>query len=583
MLLLNNALKTLHVHTRRVASRTVCEYHFPLKRSQCTYHSPTNPTHVNLLTIASNSKSLLQTKQTHAFARLNGFLPGSVSLCATLILRYAGFQEPNACFLLFEQTINYCHTAFLWNTFIRALSVACVHDGFVTYNRMVRTGVSPDHHTFPFVLKACANNLELQKGMEIHGHLLKLGFETNVFVVSVISILQVCRGLANEVMAKQIHCSAVKIGLDVRVTISNSLIDVYGKCGNVMASRKVFDVMAERDQISWNAIIASLSHRGCNKDALNMFRLMICAGLTPNSIAISSILHVLVELELFSLGKEIHGFSLRMGIESDVFVANSLINMYAKSGHPSEASYVFHYMPVKDVVTWNAMITNLTQNGLLFAALELVRAMAVHNKIPDSVTLTSVIPTCARGGFLRQGKEIHAVTIRMGFNFDLFVTNALTDMYAKCGCLDLAQRVFDISLRDELSYNILIASYAETSDCSKSLSLFSEMGLIGMMHDVVSFVGAISACANLAAIKQGKEIHGVVMRNFFHAHLFVANSLLGFYSRCGRIDIANKIFERIPNKNAASWNTMILGYGMLDQEEMNCIELWLSRFPKIWG
>ncbi|KAJ0080141.1 hypothetical protein Patl1_24293 [Pistacia atlantica] len=254
-----------------------------------------------------------------------------------------------------------------------------------------------------------------------------------------------------------------------------------------------------------------------------------------------------------------------MGIESDVFVANSLINMYAKSGHPSEASYVFHYMPVKDVVTWNAMITNLTQNGLQLAALELVREMVVHNKIPDSVTLISVLPTCARGGFLRPGKEIHAVTIRKGFNFDLFVTNALTDMYAKCGCLDLAQRVFDISLRDELSYNILIASYAETSDCSKSLSLFSEMGLIGMMHDVVSFVGAISACANLAASKQGKEIHGVVMRNFFHAHLFVANSLLDFYSRCGRIDIANKIFERIPNKNAASWNTMILGYGMIGE------------------
>ncbi|XP_031287878.1 pentatricopeptide repeat-containing protein At5g27110-like [Pistacia vera] len=630
MLLVNNALKTLHVHTRRVASRTVCEYHLPLKRSQCTYHSPTNPTHVNLLTIASNSKSLLQTKQTHAFARLNGFLPGSVSLCATLILRYAGFKEPNACFLLFEQTINYCHTAFLWNTFIRALSVACVHDGFVTYNQMVRTGVSLDDHTFPFVLKVCADNLELQKGMEIHGRLFKLGFETNVFLgnilllfygncgllenvksvfyemrerdivcwntiirvfsgngcyvealdlyrgmilwsgfkpnaVSVVSILRVCGGLANEVMAKQIHCYAVKNGLDVRITISNSLIDVYGKCGNVMASRKVFDEMAERDQISWNAIITSLSHTGCNKDALNMFRLMICARLTPNSIAISSILHVLVELELFSLGKEIHGFSLRMGIESDVFVANSLINMYAKSGHPSEASYVFHYMPVKDVVTWNAMITNLTQNGLQLAALELVREMVVHNKIPDSVTLTSVIPTCARGGFLHQGKEIHAVTIRKGFNFDLFVTNALTDMYAKCGCLDLAQRVFDISLRDELSYNILIASYAETSDCSKSLSLFSEMGLIGMMHDVVSFVGAISACANLAAIKQGKEIHGVVMRNFFHAHLFVANSLLGFYSRCGRIDIANKIFERIPNKNAASWNTMILGYGMIGE------------------
>ncbi|KAJ0013492.1 hypothetical protein Pint_21459 [Pistacia integerrima] len=493
---------------------------------------------------------------------------------------------------------------------------------------MVRTGVSLDDHTFPFVLKTCADNLELQKGMEMHGRLFKLGFETDVFVgntlllfygncgllenvksvfdemrerdivswntiigvfsvngcyvealdlfcdmifgsgfkpnsVSVVSILPVCGSLANEAMVKQIHCYAVKIGLDVQVTISNALVDVYGKCGNVMASRKVFDEMAERNEVSWNAIIASLAHTGCNKDALNMFTLMICAGLTPNSIAISSILPVLVELELFSSGKEIHGFSLRMGIESDVFVANSLIDMYAKSGHPSEASCVFHYMPVKNVVTWNAMIANFTQNGLQLAALELVRAMPVHNKIPNSVTLTNVLPACARVGFLRPGKEIHAVTIRMGFNFDLFVTNALTDMYAKCGCLDLAQSVFNISLRDEISYNILIASYAETSDCSKSLSLFSEMGLIGMLHDVVSFVGAISACANLAAIKQGKEIHGVVMRNLFHAHLFVANSLLGFYSRCGRIDIADKIFERIPNKDAASWNTMILGYGML--------------------
>ncbi|XP_044483225.1 pentatricopeptide repeat-containing protein At4g02750-like [Mangifera indica] len=94
------------------------------------------------------------------------------------------------------------------------------------------------------------------------------------------------------------------------------------------------------------------------------------------------------------------------------------------------------------------------------------------------------------------------------------------------------------------------------------------MGLMGMMHDVVSFVGAISACGKLAATKQGKEIHAVVTRKLFHTHLFVANSLLDFYSRCGRIDIADKIFVRIPNKDAASWNTMILGYGMLGDLDM---------------
>ncbi|PHT32929.1 hypothetical protein CQW23_29266 [Capsicum baccatum] len=106
-------------------------------------------------------------------------------------------------------------------------------------------------------------------------------------------------------------------------------------------------------------------------------------------------------------------------------------------------------------------------------------------------------------------------------------------MYAKCGCLNLAKNVFDMSLRDEVSYNILIVGYSQTSHCSKSLELFSEMVLNGMKHDTVSFVGVLSACATISAIKQGKKIH------------------------------AFAVFDRIENRDVASWNTMNLGYGML--------------------
>ncbi|KAK3205395.1 hypothetical protein Dsin_019441 [Dipteronia sinensis] len=585
------------------------------------------------LAICSNSQSLHQTKQTHAFALLNGILPRSVSLSASLILRYAEFEQPTLSLLVFQQTVPYSHTAFLWNTLIRALSIARFYDGFVTYNRMLRSGVRPDDHTFPFVLKTCADNMQLQKGMEIHGCLFKLGFDKDVFVgntlllfygncgclenvkrvfdempekdvvswntligifsvsgfyvealdlyfgmnlssgfkpnsVSIVSVLPVCGGLADETMARLIHCYAVKVGLDIQVTISNALVDAYGKCGNAKASKLVFDEMIERNEVSWNSIITSLAYTGRNKDALDMFRLMIDAGLRPNSIAISSMLPVLVELQLFSLGKEIHGFSLRTGVESDIFVANSLIDMYAKSGHPAEASYVFNNMESRNVVSWNAMVANFAQNRLELSALELVRDMQAHNEIPNSVTLTNVLPACARAGFLCPGKEIHARTIRMELNFELFVTNALTDMYAKCGCLNLAQNVFDISLRDEISYNILIVGYSETSNCSESLRLFLEMGHMGMEHDVVSFMGAISACTNIAATKQGKEIHALLVRKHLHTHLFIANSLLDFYSRCGRIDLANKIFDRIPNRDAASWNTLILGYGMLGEVDI---------------
>jgi pentatricopeptide repeat protein len=518
----------------------------------------------------------------------------------------------------------------LWNTLIRALSVARVNDDFRTYNQMVKMGVRLDDHTFPFVLKACADSLSVQKGREIHGVVFKLGFDSDVFVgntlllfygncgglkdvkrvfdemlerdvvswnsvigvfsvhgfyaeaihlfcemnlrsgfrpnmVSVVSVLPVCAGLEDGVTGRQIHCYVVKTGLDSQVTVGNALVDVYGKCGYVKDSRRVFDEISERNGVSWNAIITSLAYLERNQDALEMFRLMIDGGVKPNSVTFSSMLPVLVELELFDFGKEIHGFSLRFGLESDIFVANALIDMYAKSGRSLQASNVFNQIGEKNIVSWNAMVANFAQNRLELAAVDLVRQMQADGEIPNSVTFTNVLPVCARIGFLRPGKEIHARAIRTGSSVDLFVSNALTDMYAKCGCLNLARRVFKISLRDEVSYNILIIGYSQTTNCSESLRLFLEMGIKGMKLDVVSYMGVISACANLAALKQGKEVHGLAVRKHLHTHLFIANALLDFYVKCGRIDLAGKVFRQIPSRDTASWNSMILGYGMLGE------------------
>ncbi|XP_040993346.1 putative pentatricopeptide repeat-containing protein At1g69350, mitochondrial isoform X1 [Juglans microcarpa x Juglans regia] len=595
----------------------------------CTTASCTH-SNSDLLTICSNAQSLRQTKQAHASALLNGLLPRSVSLCASLMLSYSNSGDSTASRYLFEQTVEHSCTAFLWNTLIRANTIAKVYDGFETYNRMVRTGVRPDDHTFPFVLKVCSDFLDLRKGMETHGFVFKLGFDMDVFVgntllllygncgdlryarrvfdemperdavswntmigvfsvnccyvealnlfkemnfgsgfrpnlVGFVNVLPVCAGLGDAVMASLIHCYVVKVGLDLHVTIGNAMVDAYGKCGNVKASEQVFYQMVERNEVSWNAIITSLAFTKLNEDALGIFRLMIDSGVKPNSFTISSMLPVLVELEIFKAGREIHGFCTRKGIESDVFIANSLIDMYAKSGCTTKASNVFYNIDEKNVVSWNAMVANFAQNRLELAALGLVREMQAQGETPNSVTFTNVLPACARLGSLLPGKEIHARTIRMGSAYDLFLSNALTDMYAKCGYPNLARNVFNVSLRDEVSYNILIVGYSQTSDCAESLSLFSEMMLRGMMHDIVSFVGVISACANLAAIKQGKEIHGLLVRKLLHVQLFVANSLLDFYTKCGRIDTASKVFDQIQKKDVASWNTMILGYGMLGE------------------
>lgn len=382
---------------------------------------------------------------------------------------------------------------------------------------------------------------------------------------SLVSVLPVCATIGNGITVRGIHCYSLKVGLDNKVRVGNAFVDAYGKCGEFQAAMQVFDEMVEKNDVSWNAIITSFAYRGCFRDALDSFKLMINERIKLNSVAVSSLLPVLGELGFLSMGREVHGLSVRMGIDADIFVTNSLIDFYAKSGRPVDASHVFYNMSSRNVVSWNTMVANLAQNELESEAIEFVRKMQVHGEIPNGVTFTNVLPACARICSLQSGKEIHARLIREGSASDLFVSNALTDMYAKCGCLKQAQCVFDISPTDEVSYNILIVGYSQTHECSKSLLLFSDMGLLGMKHDSVSFMGVLSACANISAIKQGKEIHGFAIRRSFHEQLFVANSLLDMYTKSGRIDLAKKIFDRIPNKDCASCNTMILGFGMLGE------------------
>ncbi|KAG6570443.1 Pentatricopeptide repeat-containing protein DOT4, chloroplastic, partial [Cucurbita argyrosperma subsp. sororia] len=612
---------------------------------------PNSSVHINLLTLCFNAQSLRQTKEVHAICLLNGLLPHSVSLCASLILNYAKFQHPESFCTLFHQTVQNCRTAFLWNTLIRAHSIAGngTLDGLETYNRMVRFGVQLDDHTFPFVLKICSDSLDICKGMEVHGVVFKLGFDSDVYVgntllmlygncgflndakkvfdemserdvvswntvigllsvngdyrearnyyfwmtlrsgiqpnlVSVISLLPISAGLEDEEMTRRIHCYIVKVGLDSLVTSCNALVDAYGKCGSVKASWQVFDEIIEKNEVSWNSIINGLAFKGHFRDALDVFRMMIDAGTKPNSVTISSILPVFVELECFKAGKEIHGFSMRMGTETDLFIANSLIDMYAKSGHSTEASSIFHNMDGRNIVSWNAMIANYVLNGVALEAIRFVILLQESGERPNAVTFTNVLPACARSGHLGPGKEIHAMGVRLGLTSDLFVTNALTDMYAKCGCFRSARNVFNTSHKDEVSYNILITGYSETNDCLESLNLFSEMRLLGKKPDVVSFMGVISACANLAAVKQVLSAcshGGLVERGWQYFSEMLAQHLeptevhytclVDLLGRAGFVEEAAELIRRLPiAPDSNIWGALLGACRIYGNVELGC-------------
>jgi pentatricopeptide repeat protein len=386
-----------------------------------------------------------------------------------------------------------------------------------------------------------------------------------VNVATLVSLVPSCGLEPEKGFGLGLHGMAVKAGLDSAVNLGNALVDMYGKFGDLEASMKMFNGMPERDHVSWNSAIACFVHAGLNEDVLELFRAMLQCGVIPGTITLSSLLPALVDLGYFRLGKEVHGYSIKREMELDIFIANSLLDMYAKFGCLQKACVVFMKTEARNVVSWNAMIANLVQNGVETEAFRHVIEMQENGECPNSFTLVNLLPACARMASLKMAKQIHAWSIRRSLLSDLFLSNALIDVYAKCGQLCLARNIFDRSEKDDVSYNTLILGYSQSPYCFESLGLFEQMRSAGIEYDVVSFMGCLSACTNLSAFQQGKEIHGVLVRRILNDLPFVANSLLDLYTKGGVLGTASKIFDRITRKDVASWNAMIMGYGMHGQ------------------
>eukprot|EP01018_Ginkgo_biloba_P020807 Gb_00199 [translate_table: standard] len=500
-------------------------------------------------------------------------------------------------------------------------------EAITLYYQMQRAGVKPDNFTFPFVLKACAEISALQEGKEIHDDIIRTGFELDVFVgnslvtmyakcgsidlarqlfdkmsnrdvvswnamivgfaqnghssdalslfnqmlqanlkpdsITLVSVLQACAHLGALQQGKWIHDYINRSGFPSNISVENSLVAMYSKCGRVTVARLLFDKMSKRDVVSWNAMIAGYTQNGHANEALNLFHQMQLADITPNSVTMVSMLSACALLTALEQGKCIHGYIIRSGFMSDVVLDTAVIDMYAKCGSIVLARHLFDKMFPRNVVSWNAMIAGYAQCGHSNEALTLFNQMQITDLKPNSITMASVLPLCANLTALHQRKGIHSYIIRSGLESDVVVGTALVDMYVKCGNIDIACKVFDnMSTRNVVSWNAMIAGYTQTGHANDALSLFNKMQQANTEPDMVTMVSVLSACAQLAALQQGMSIHAYIIKIGAESDVFLGNSLIDMYAKCGSIDVARKMFDKMFERDVVSWNAMIAAYGM---------------------
>eukprot|EP01018_Ginkgo_biloba_P000403 Gb_07442 [translate_table: standard] len=260
-------------------------------------------------------------------------------------------------------------------------------------------------------------------------------------------------------------------------------------------------------------------------------------------------------------GKLVHANIMKTGYDSDKFMGNNLVNMYAKCGSVDDARHVFDRMSKQNVVSWTAMTAAYVRSGHCQDALQLFNQMRCAGNKPNHITFASVLRACADMGGLEQVTQLHALIFRTEYESNLFLMNALLTTYAKCGRLGLAWQLFDkMPERDVISWNAVIAGYAQNGYVEETLDIYSQMQWAGIMPDHISYASVLSACASLDALPQGKRVHAHIIRTKSELDFPVENALITMYVKCGSVENARQLFDKMLERNVVSWTAIIMGY-----------------------
>ncbi|KAI8558505.1 hypothetical protein RHMOL_Rhmol04G0099500 [Rhododendron molle] len=263
-------------------------------------------------------------------------------------------------------------------------------------------------------------------------------------------------------------------------------------------------------------------------------------------------------------GKMVHDQASRNGLVSDVYISTALVDCYAKCGCLVEARKVFDIMPKRDVVAWNAMVAGSSLHGLYGDTMRLFFLRLTKDGLcPSPVILGTILRACSNMTDLRRGRQIHGSIVKSGYLVDLMVGNTLLSMYAKCGIIEDVVRLFgEMESKDLVSHNAIISGCAQNGKAKEALVTFQEMKLSGLEPDSTTLVSFLPACSHLAALQHGACGHCYSIVSGFSMDTSICNALIDMYSKCGKVDTARLVFDRMHTRDIVSWNAMIFGYGI---------------------
>ncbi|KAL5808354.1 hypothetical protein ACOSQ3_029045 [Xanthoceras sorbifolium] len=391
--------------------------------------------------------------------------------------------------------------------------------------------------------------------------------------VSFLSALSAVSQLQQLDLARQLHAYIIKNLATLPVIVVNAVIVMYSRCNCIHTSFKVFDKMLERDVVSWNTMISAFVQNGLDDEGLMLVYEMQKQQFKIDSVTVTALLSAASNLKNQDFGKQTHAYLLRHGFQFEG-MESYLIDIYAKSGLIRMSQTIFEksHTEDRDQVTWNAMISGYTQNGLVEESFTAFRQMLELNVTPNVVTIASVLPACHPMGNIELGKQLHGFSIRHLLDHNVFVGTALVDMYSKSGVINYAENVFVITHeKNSVTYTAMILGYGQHGMGERALSLFHSMQMFGVEPDAITFVAVLSACSYAGLVDEGLQIFDLMEREYniqpSTEHYCCVADMLG---RVGKVSEAYEFVKELGEKGNVLeiWGSLLGACRLHGQSEL---------------
>ncbi|TMW95206.1 hypothetical protein EJD97_009253 [Solanum chilense] len=320
-----------------------------------------------------------------------------------------------------------------------------------------------------------------------------------------------------------------------------------------------------------NTLIRRYTDSKNHSRAVFVYAQMRKLNILPDSSTFPSVLKSVALLWCGEVGKSIHCNAIQLGFTSDVYTNTALVYMYGICGQPDDAHQLFDEIPDRNVVTWNSLITSYTHNRMFREAIDVFREMLASGVTPVEVTMVGVLSACSHLGALGQGKWIHDYIVKNRLRVNVYVGTALIDMYAKCGDIDEAKKVFEtMGVKNIYTWNVLISAYAMNGQGESALQTFDRMIVEDLKPDHVTLLGVLCACCHQGFVEEGRRLFSSMINQFgLQPKIVHYGCMIDLLGRGGFLDEAMEIIHSMKLKpDAIIWRTLLGACRFHGREEL---------------